>query len=108
MIYPLYGVFTPTSQDYLELIANYLKQTKRTIGSYNTLADLGTGTGILPILAAELGDFKGKHYTFDRETAAIESCKMNFEIFGHSSHLLPIEIDLLEFYNNPALDLKFA
>ena len=108
MIYPLYGVFAPTQQDYLELVANYLKQSRRTIGSYSTLADLGTGTGILPILAAELGDFKGRHYTFDRETNAIESCKMNFEIFGHSKQLTPIEIDLLEFYNNPAIDQKFA
>ena len=108
MIYPLYGVFAPTQQDYLELVANYLKQSRRTIGSYSTLADLGTGTGILPILAAELGDFKGRHYTFDRETNAIESCKMNFEIFGHSKQLTPIEIDLLEFFNNPAIDQKFA
>ena len=50
MIYPYYGVWSPTTQEYLDLVANYARQVQRILGSYATLADLGSGTGILPIV----------------------------------------------------------
>lgn len=41
------------------------------------MADLGSGTGILPIVASLNGGFTGKIYAFDRESNCIESTKMN-------------------------------
>ena len=62
------------------------------------MADLGSGTGILPIVASLNGGFTGKIYAFDRESNCIESTKMNTQIFGLSERVKPIEIDLVEFY----------
>ena len=55
----MYGVWSPTSQEYLDLYANYMRQASLTIKNYKSMADLGSGTGILPIVASELGGFKG-------------------------------------------------
>lgn len=41
------------------------------------MADLGSGTGILPIVLSANGGFTGKIYAFDKETNCIESTKMN-------------------------------
>lgn len=62
------------------------------------MADLGCGTGILPIVTSTNGSFSGSIYTFDRESNCIEATKMNAQIFGLTDRLKPIEIDLVEFY----------
>jgi precorrin-6B methylase 2 len=62
------------------------------------MADLGCGTGVLPIVASVNGSFSGNIYAFDRESNCIESTKMNAQIFGLSDRLKPVEIDLVEFY----------
>jgi ribosomal protein L11 methylase PrmA len=62
------------------------------------MADLGCGTGILPIVTSTNGGFQGKMYTFDKESNCVEATKMNSQIFGVSERLKPIEIDLVEFY----------
>jgi precorrin-6B methylase 2 len=62
------------------------------------MADLGSGTGILPIVLSQNGGFSGKIYAFDRESNCIEATKMNTQIFGLSEKLKPIEIDLTELY----------
>eukprot|EP00347_Sterkiella_histriomuscorum_P005933 403354707 len=98
MIYPLYGVFSPTSQEYLEILANYVKQTTTQIKSYRTMADLGCGTGILPIVMNQLGGFEGEVYAFDKDENCIESTQQNAQIFGLAEKVKTIEIDILEFY----------
>lgn len=77
LIYPLYGVWSPTSQDYLDLFSNYVSQSQSSIKGYKTLADLGCGTGILPIVASANGAFSGQVYSFDKEMSCLESTKMN-------------------------------
>lgn len=62
------------------------------------MADLGCGTGILPIVLSTNGSFTGKIYSFDSQSNCIEATKMNSQIFGLSEKLKPIEIDLVEFY----------
>jgi tRNA1(Val) A37 N6-methylase TrmN6 len=62
------------------------------------MADLGSGTGVLPIVTAMNGNFTGKIYTFDIEQNCVESTKMNSQIFGLSDRVKSIEIDINEFY----------
>jgi ribosomal protein L11 methylase PrmA len=98
LIYPLYGVWSPTSQEYLDLFSNYVSQIQSTLKSYDTLADLGCGTGVLPIITSLNGGFSGKIYSFDKESNCIEASKMNSQIFGLSDKNNPIEIDLIDLY----------
>jgi tRNA1(Val) A37 N6-methylase TrmN6 len=37
-----------------------------TISRYNNLVDIGSGTGILPIIASEKGKFYGKIHAIDK------------------------------------------
>lgn len=39
------------------------------------MADLGCGTGILPIIMNQLGGFQGEIYAFDKEENCIEATK---------------------------------
>ena len=98
IIYPLYGVWTPTTQDYLDLLANYISQTTHQYKGFQTMADLGCGTGILPIVMSHKGGFKGKVYAFDNETNCIESTKMNAQIFGMGDRVNGIELDIVDMY----------
>jgi len=94
MIYPYYGVWSPTSQEYLDLVANYAKQVQKTLGSYATLADLGCGTGVLPIVLNQVGGFQGKIFAFDKEAASVECARHNGQVFGLADKLQALEIDL--------------
>ena len=98
MIYPLYGVFSPTTQDYIDIFANYVSQNKAAYRHMRSVADLGCGTGILGILMNQLADFKGDVYAFDKETNCIEAARMNSQIFGMSDVTKPVELDIIDFY----------
>jgi hypothetical protein len=50
LIYPLYGVWTPTTQEYLSLLSNYVSQKKSHYSRFQNLVDLGSGTGVLPLV----------------------------------------------------------
>jgi tRNA A58 N-methylase Trm61 len=62
------------------------------------MADLGCGSGILPIVLSELGDFKGNVHSFDSLTNCIESTKLNSKIFGLNDKVNAVEMDLVEIY----------
>lgn len=53
----MYGVYMPTSQEYLNLFNNYLQQTQ--LSKKKSLVDLGCGSGILSVIAKETGNFGG-------------------------------------------------
>lgn len=57
LIYPLWGVWSPTSQEYLSLLSNYVSQHKHVYSKMTNLVDLGCGTGVLPIVMSENADF---------------------------------------------------
>lgn len=69
------------------------------------MADLGSGTGILPIVTSLNGNFNGKIYAFDREPNCLEATKMNTQIFGMADRTKSIEIDLIEFYQPKGNDV---
>ena len=70
LIYPLYGVWAPTSQEYLGLIDLYMKSVKEP-AEINNVVDLGCGTGILGILAGSYGT-SGELLAIDNQPNAIE------------------------------------
>ena len=41
------------------------------------MVDLGSGTGILPIVVSEIGGYSGKIHAIDQSDKCIESTKMN-------------------------------
>lgn len=76
----MYGVYMPTSQEYLNLFSNYVSQVG--FESKKNLVDLGCGSGILPIILKENGKFKGKIHCLDSTENAVECAKMNMELYG--------------------------
>ena len=74
-IRPIYGVWAPTSQEYLNLFANYLTSTSYT----GTALDIGTGTGVLALLLAS----KGLQVTaIDANRAAVDCARVNIAALG--------------------------
>ena len=66
LVYPQYGVYTSTSQEYLNLLSNYMQQQKNHYSrQFNNMVDLGCGTGILPIVMSESGGYPGSVFAFD-------------------------------------------
>ena len=98
LVYPQYGVWTSTSQEYLNLLSNYVQQHKGQYKNQRTMVDLGCGTGVLPIVMSENGGYTGKVYSFDNQPNAIEATKMNSQIFGMGNRLIAQEADIVDLY----------
>ena len=78
LVYPQYGVYTSTSQEYLNLLSNYVQQRKSHYSrNFSNMVDLGCGTGVLPIVMSENGGYAGNVFAFDSQPNAIEATKMN-------------------------------
>lgn len=109
LIYPLFGssnpvggsgtggasgaVFMPTGQEYLNLFSNYVTQLKDTkFSKKRCLVDLGCGSGILPIVLKENGDFQGDVIGLDHSDNALECTRMNLQIFGVQQNVLDEEL----------------
>lgn len=73
LIYPLWGVWSPTTQEHLNLLSNYVSQSKARYQGYESLVDLGCGTGVMSIVVAENGGYQGKIYSVDSQTRALEA-----------------------------------
>ena len=98
MVYPKYGVWTATTQEYLNLLSNFVQQNKSRYAKYDTMVDLGCGTGVLPIVLAENGGYQGKVFSFDNQPNAIEATKMNSQIFGLGQRVTAREADIVDLY----------
>ena len=58
LVYPKYGVWTATSQEYLNLLSNYVQQNKSRYGKqFRNAVDLGCGSGVLSIVMGENGGY---------------------------------------------------
>ena len=77
LIYPLYGVWTPTTQEYLSLLSNYVSQKTSHYSRFKNMVDLGCGTGVLSIVLCENGGFGGQIYSVDSQKRCIQSTEMN-------------------------------
>jgi len=73
----MYGVWSPTTQDYLNLFANYVQQKAAHFKRKQTCVDLGCGTGVLPIVLSENGDYEGKIFSIDSLPNAIKATEIN-------------------------------
>jgi predicted RNA methylase len=91
-IHPHYGVFAPTRQDYLDLVA------EAEIPEARTAFDIGTGTGVLAILLKKRGI--RKVIATDIEPRAVACAKENIERFG-----LDIEVRHQDLFPDGEADL---
>lgn len=101
LIYPLYGVWSPTSQEYLSLVDLYMKSLSEPEKVENVI-DLGCGTGILGILAAKYKT-SGELIGVDNYANAIECTKINAQVHGLGSKMKALMFDLTKIYYNKML-----
>lgn len=78
-IYPLYGVWTPTKQGFLDLLADYIDKNLKKFQQMKNVIDLGCGTGILSFILLLRGGVS-KTYAIDRNPIAVRNSRMNAEI----------------------------
>jgi methylase of polypeptide subunit release factors len=91
-IYPHYGVFAPTRQDYLDLVAN------AELVKAGTAFDIGTGTGVLAILLAKRG--LKRIIATDIEPRAVACARDNIQRLG-----LDIEVQQRDLFPDGKADL---
>jgi 2-polyprenyl-3-methyl-5-hydroxy-6-metoxy-1,4-benzoquinol methylase len=101
LIYPLYGVWPPTSQEYLTLVDLYMKSHKSPKEIKN-VADLGCGTGVLGILVGK-HETSGEIVAIDNYPNAVECTKMNAQIHGLGTKIKTLLFDLTKLYHNKKL-----
>lgn len=101
LIYPLYGVWPPTSQEYLTLVDLFMKSQKD-LNEIKNVADLGCGTGVLGILAGK-HEISGEIVAIDNYPKAIECTKMNAQIHGLGPRVKTLLFDLTKLYHNKKL-----
>ncbi|CAI2365457.1 unnamed protein product [Moneuplotes crassus] len=101
MIYPLYGVWSPTTQTHLSLLDLFMKSLPDP-SQINNVIDIGCGTGILGILAGKYGT-SGELIGIDNFENAVECTKINSQVHGLGTKLKPILFDLTTLYHNKAL-----
>ncbi|MEO6089636.1 MAG: class I SAM-dependent methyltransferase [Umezawaea sp.] len=85
-IHPHHGVFAPTRQDYLDLVA------RAPLGAAATAFDIGTGTGVLAALLARRG--VGRVVATDLEPRAVECARDNVDRLGLADRVRVERTDL--------------
>ncbi len=85
-IHPHYGVFPPTRQEYITLVA----QTP--LPAYSSALDIGTGTGVLAAMLAKRG--VNKIIATDNDPRAVACARENMSRMGLSGIVEVVEADL--------------
>ena len=96
LIYPHYGVWSPTSQEYLNLLDLYMKSFKKTSDIINTI-DIGCGIGVLGIVASKYG-LSGELVGIDNNADAVECTKMNAKVHGLGTKMKAMQLDITKLY----------
>jgi hypothetical protein len=101
-IFPYYGVFPPTRQDYLEL---FVEQAEKHIKEPCEIAyDIGVGTGVLSAILLDRG-FSKRVLATDVSSAAIKCAKDNFSRLGIDSL---VDLYLCSLFPSPETGIKRA
>jgi len=100
-IYPLYGVFSPTRQDYLELFDDFLKNNIKENKSLFNAVDLGCGTGVLSCIISQYGI--NRIFALDNNNNCILSTLSNAQALDCANKVIPVNYDLEQNYY---VDLK--
>lgn len=89
-IHPHYGVFTPTRNEYLDLVAR--TPLPPSLGPDAAAFDVGTGTGVIAALLAKRG--VARIVATDTDPRALACARENIERLGIGSKVEVIEADL--------------
>lgn len=90
-IFPMYSVFNPSREDYIEIFNDYLKDLD--IKNIKIGLDIGCGSGILSYLMAQKGI--EKILSIDNNPNAITCVKNNIETLGYMNRIETKEIDIV-------------
>ena len=78
-VYPLYSVWSPTSQTYLTLLENYLEEKRNMIRSRKNVLEIGCGTGVLSFMTVQKTGLKDI-YAVDVNKKAVECTRLNTQL----------------------------
>lgn len=99
-IYSLYGVWTPTKQEFLKPFVKALLEMnigrRSEMGERINAIDLGCGTGILSLILAKMGC--SNIWALDKSGVAIEATELNAEVFGELERIKTVRADLVELF----------
>lgn len=93
-LHPRFGVFPPTRQDYIGLLAQHLPSVITSLPAPVIAEDLGSGSGVLSFLLAKHGAAAVRGY--DILQAAVDSATADAELLKLSSKVSFHLVDLVE------------
>jgi 16S rRNA G966 N2-methylase RsmD len=93
-IFPLFGVFSPTRDDYIELFNSYLNENYKDVKHLNKALDIGCGSGVLSFIMAQFGI--NKVIALDKDKNAVISCKTNAEALGFHNKITAFQYDIVK------------
>jgi hypothetical protein len=96
-IYPQYGVFNITRQDYISLFNRYIKEnlTDFNFDKANAI-DLGSGTGILSFLLVQRG--MKRVFAIDNMENAVVATQSNSQALGYHDKIKSVLLNIVENY----------
>ena len=72
----------PTCQQYLDLLSEHITDRKEKYSNKKNIVDLGSGSGILPIIVKQKSNFSGKVTCLDFSENSLMCQKENLKEFG--------------------------
>lgn len=93
-IYPLYSVWSPTSQNYLTLLNNYLEEKVNMVKSRRNILDIGCGTGVLSFMVVQKVGSKDC-YAIDANPKAVECTSLNRQILDMTDSIKVGKLDIV-------------
>jgi len=94
-VYPLYSVWSPTSQTYLSLLENYLEEKRNMVKSRKNVLDLGCGTGVLSYMFVQKTGLKDV-YAVDKNKRAVECTLLNTQLLDMTDSIKVGNLDVVD------------
>jgi hypothetical protein len=104
-VYPQYGVFNITRQDYISMFNRYLREHLVDFNFDSTNAiDLGCGTGILSFLLTQRG--MKRVFAVDNMENAVLATQSNAQALGYHDKIKTVRLDIVQHYDSASV--KFS
>jgi len=94
-IYPLYSVWSPTSQNYLSLLEDYLEEKRNMIKSRKNILDIGCGTGVLSFMTVQKVGSKDV-FAIDVNPKAVECTQLNTQLLDMTDSVKVEHFDVVD------------
>jgi len=104
-IYPLYSVWSPTSQNYLSLLEDYLEEKRNMIKSRKNILDIGCGTGVLSFMTVQKVGSKDV-FAIDVNPKAVECTQLNTQLLDMTDSVKVEHFDVVDAVKNNSTENK--